>query len=36
MPQLHCGTVTLVPEEADLRSRPITEGTSCGIDGSGC
>ena len=33
---LEDGTVTLVPEEAGLRSRPVAEGTSCGVDGSGC
>ena len=33
---LEDGTVTLVPEEAGLRSRPIAEGASCGLDGSGC
>ena len=30
------GTVTLTPEEAGLRSRPINEGATCNIDGSGC
>ena len=30
------GTVTLVPEEAGLRSRHVAEGASCGVDGSGC
>lgn len=33
---LEDGTVTLVPEEAGLRSRPIDEGASCSLDGSGC
>ena len=33
---LEDGTVTLVPEEAGLRSRPVAEGASCGVDGSGC
>lgn len=33
---LEDGRVTLVPEEAGLRSRPATEGDSCRIDGSGC
>ena len=36
MARLYCGTVTLVPEEAGLRSCPVAQGTSCGIDGSGC
>ena len=38
MPRLHIlnGTVSLVPEEAGLRSRPVAEGVSCGVDGSGC
>lgn len=30
------GRVTLVPEEAGLRSRPAGEGESCRIDGTGC
>ena len=30
------GTVTLNPEDAGLHSRPIGEGTTCSIDGSGC
>lgn len=33
---LEDGTVTLVPEEAGLVSRPVAEGASCNIDGSGC
>ncbi len=33
---LEDGTVTLVPEEAGLQSRPADEGESCGIDGNGC
>ena len=33
---LEDGTVTLVPEEAGLRSRPVAEGASCRVDGSGC
>ena len=33
---LEDGTVTLVPEEAGLISRPATQGASCNIDGSGC
>lgn len=36
---LEDGTVTLVPEEAGLKSRhagSATEGASCSIDGSGC
>ena len=33
---LEDGTITLVPEEAGLQSRPITEGAACSIDGSGC
>ena len=33
---LEDGSVTLIPEEAGLASRPITEGMSCNIDGSGC
>ena len=33
---LEDGTVTIVPEEAGLRSRPVAEGASCGVDGSGC
>ncbi len=33
---LEDGTVTLIPEEAGLRSRPLAEGTSCNLDGSGC
>lgn len=30
------GRVTLIPEEAGLKSRPAAEGASCSIDGSGC
>lgn len=33
---LEDGTVTLVPEDAGLHSRPMAEGASCNIDGSGC
>lgn len=33
---LEDGTVTLNPEDAGLRPRPIDEGASCNIDGSGC
>lgn len=33
---LEDGTVTLVPEEAGLKSRPVTTGKTCNIDGSGC
>ena len=33
---LEDGTVTLTPEEAGLRSRPIEDGASCSLDGSGC
>lgn len=33
---LEDGTVTLVPEEAGLRSRPAEKGASCSLDGSGC
>ena len=30
------GTVTLTPEDAGLRSRPVGEGVFCRIDGTGC
>lgn len=33
---LEDGTVTLSPDDAGLRSRPINEGATCNIDGSGC
>lgn len=33
---LENGKVTLIPEEAGLKSRPAEEGASCSIDGSGC
>lgn len=33
---LEDGTVTLNPEDAGLRPRPIDEGADCNIDGSGC
>ncbi len=33
---LEDGTVTLVAEEAGLRSRPTGEGAACNLDGSGC
>lgn len=29
-------TVTLTPEEAGLQPRPISEGATCNLDGSGC
>lgn len=32
---LEDSTVTLVPEEAGLQSRP-AEGTACNLDGTGC
>lgn len=34
--ELEDGTVTLIPEEAGLRSHRPEEGTACNIDGSGC
>ncbi len=34
---LEDGTVTLIPEDAGLKSRTLSpEGASCSIDGSGC
>lgn len=30
------GTVTLVPEDVGLQSRPTAEGALCNINGSGC
>ena len=33
---LEDGTVTLNPEDAELNSRPVNEGVTCNIDGSGC
>ena len=36
---LEDGTVTLVPEEAGLKSRPLTApaaGAACNLDGTGC
>ena len=33
---LEDGTVTLCPEDAGLHSRPIEEGATCNLDGSGC
>lgn len=33
---LEDGKITLTPEEAGLKSRPMTEGSACSIDGSGC
>ncbi len=33
---LEDGTVTLNPEDAGLCSRPVNEGATCNIDGSGC
>ncbi len=33
---LEDGTVTLVAEEAGLRSRPVGEGAACNLDGTGC
>lgn len=33
---LEDGTVTLIPEEAGLTSRPIAEGATCNLDGTGC
>ena len=31
---LEDGTVTLTPEEAGLRSRPVADGAACNLDGS--
>ena len=33
---LEDGTVTLIPEEAGLKSRPVALGTACNLDGTGC
>ena len=33
---LEDGTVTLTPEDAGLKSRPISEGATCSLDGTGC
>ena len=33
---LEDGSVTLTPEDAGLRSRPIEDGAACSLDGSGC
>ncbi len=33
---LENGDVTLVPEEAGLESKPLTDLSACNIDGSGC
>ncbi len=33
---LEDGTVTLKPEKAGLRPRPMDEGSACSIDGKGC
>lgn len=33
---LEDGTVTLNPEDVGLNSRPVNEGATCNIDGSGC
>lgn len=33
---LEDGTVTLTPEDAGLKSRPVTEGATCSLDGTGC
>ncbi len=33
---LEDGTVTLTPEDAGLKSRPIAEGAVCSLDGTGC
>lgn len=33
---LEDGTVTLTPEEAGLRSRPVADVAACNLDGSGC
>lgn len=30
------GSVTLVPEEAGLQSRPVADGAACSLDGTGC
>ena len=33
---LEDGTVTLSPEDVGLSSKPVTEGATCNIDGTGC
>ena len=33
---LEDGRVTLIPEEAGLKSRPVAAGTACSLDGTGC
>lgn len=33
---LEDGRVTLSPEDAGLRSRPVAAGAACNLDGSGC
>ena len=33
---LEDGTVTLFPEDAGLKSRPVGEGSACNLDGTGC
>ena len=33
---LEDGSITLVPEEAGLESKPSTDQPACSIDGSGC
>lgn len=33
---LEDGTVTLNPEDAGLRARPIEDGAVCSLDGTGC
>ena len=33
---LEDGRVTLVPEDAGLKSRPTADGSACKLDGSGC
>lgn len=33
---LEDGTITLVPEEAGLESKPSSDQPSCNLDGSGC
>ena len=30
------GSVTLIPEEVGLQSRPIEDGAACNLDGTGC
>ena len=33
---LEDGRVTLIPEDAGLKSRPTADGSACKLDGSGC